>query len=81
MEREVKAKKHVPEFCSSFAEMASQVASAGGKNLENMMRVIFDPAFDARKSRRYVKRFDDCEKVLIEKDEIELGKKDFGMRI
>lgn len=48
MDREFKAGDSVPDFCILFAERALRLASTGGKKeVQKMMRVIFDPSADA----------------------------------
>lgn len=48
MRREVKAEKLLPNFFILIMETALRVASTGRKEkTEKMMRVIFEPDFDA----------------------------------
>lgn len=74
---EVGAEKNVPELCILLAESALRLASTGEKKqVEKMMLVIFDLGFEAGELRRYVKEVKDCKRILPDKNEDELARKD-----
>lgn len=53
--------KNEPDFCMSFAETALRMTGTiARKKVRKLVRIIFDPIFDAGKLRRYLKIVEDC---------------------
>lgn len=82
MEKEVEEKRNVPESCITFAENALQVASTeANKEAERMMHVILESVSDSYTLGRYVKIFEECERILEKNNNKNLGKKGFVEKI
>lgn len=65
VEREMTTGKTVPKFQLSFAEFVLQLMSKiARKEIQNIIRLVFDASFDAGKLRRQVERLYDRKQIL-----------------
>lgn len=78
MKGKIKAEKNVSDFSISLPKTPLWLArTRRKKQVKKIMRVLFDPVFDEKEPRWYVKIVEDCERILMEKEEDVLGKNGF----